>query len=71
LLQNEPDVLALFAGNPFAGAPPKQVRAVIWQYWFTDRAIKRKEGTWWRRKLLGGYAPTVERTPDGRVVLSQ
>lgn len=71
LLQNEPDVLALFAGNPFAGAPPKQVRAVIWQYWFTDRAIKRKEGTWWRRKLLRVYAPTVERTPDGRVVLSQ
>jgi hypothetical protein len=71
LLRNEPDVLALFAGNPFASAPPKQVRAVIWQYWFTDRSSKRKEGTWWRRQLLGVYAPMVERMPDGRIVMSQ
>jgi hypothetical protein len=71
LLLNEPDVLSLFAGNPFAAAPPKQVRAVIWQYWFTDRATKRKEGTWWRRQLLGVYAPELERTPDGKVRLSQ
>jgi hypothetical protein len=71
LLLNEPDVLSLFAGNPFAGAPPKQVRAVIWQYWFTDRATKRKEGTWWRREFLGTYAPGLERTPEGKVVISQ
>jgi lipase maturation factor 1 len=71
LLQNQPDVLALFAGNPFTGAPPQKVRAVIWQYWFTDRATKRKEGTWWRRKFLGLYAPMVERTPDGKIVMSQ
>ena len=71
LLGNEPDVLALFAGNPFAGAPPKKVRAVIWRYWFTDRATKRKEGTWWRRELLGVYAPVLERTPEGRIVITE
>jgi hypothetical protein len=71
LLRNEPDVLTLFAGNPFASAPPKQVRAVIRQYWFTDRATKRKEGAWWRRVFLGVYAPMVERTPDGKIVISQ
>jgi hypothetical protein len=71
LLRNDPDVLALFAGNPFAKAPPKQVRAVVWQYWFTDRATKRAEGAWWRRKLLGIYAPQLERTEDGRVLMSQ
>ncbi|HET9364890.1 MAG TPA: lipase maturation factor family protein, partial [Candidatus Angelobacter sp.] len=71
LLQNSPDVLALFAGNPFAKSPPKQVRAVISQYWFTDRATKRKDGAWWRRELLRLYAPELERTPDGRIVLSQ
>ncbi|HWS18805.1 MAG TPA: lipase maturation factor family protein [Candidatus Elarobacter sp.] len=71
LLRNEPDVLALFAGNPFASAPPKQVRAVIWQYWFTDRSSKRKEGTWWRRQLLGVYAPMVERTSDRKIIMSQ
>jgi len=71
LLRNEPDVLALFAGNPFPNAPPKQVRAVIWQYWFTDRATRRKDGTWWRRELLGIYAPQLERTLEGRVVIRQ
>ena len=71
LLRNDPDVLALFAGNPFAQQPPKQVRAVVWQYWFTDRATKRAEGTWWRRKLLGIYAPQLERADDGRVFMSQ
>jgi lipase maturation factor len=71
LLQNQPDVLALFAGYPFSDVPPQKVRAVIWQYWFTDRATKRKEGTWWRRKFLGLYAPMVERTPDGKIIMSQ
>jgi lipase maturation factor 1 len=51
--------------------PPQKVRAVIWQYWFTDRATRRKEGTWWRRKFLGLYAPMVERTPDGKIIMSQ
>ena len=71
LLRNEPTVLALFARNPFAGEPPQQVRAVIWQYWFTDRATKRKEGTWWRRQLIGLYAPALERLPDGRIVVAE
>jgi len=64
LLTNSPGVLNLFAGNPFAGAPPHQVRAVIWRYWFTDRAEKR-EGFWWRRTYLGLYAPALERQEDG------
>jgi hypothetical protein len=70
LLRNDPDVLALFAGNPFANAPPTKVRVVAWQYWFTNRATKREDGTWWRRKLLGIYAPPLEKTPDGKVVMS-
>jgi len=71
LLTNDADVLTLFAGNPFSSAPPQKVRAVVWQYWFTDRDTKRKEGTWWRRELLGIYAPVVERTAEGRIVTSQ
>lgn len=65
LLQNDKDVLALFAGNPFASAPPKMVRAMLWQYWFTSESEKRATGNWWRRKLLGQYAPTVEIGEDG------
>ena len=67
LLANSPDVLKLFRGNPFADAPPKQVRAVLWQYWFTTMAEKRATGNWWRRQLLGPYAPTLESQPDGKI----
>ncbi len=66
LLENDPAVLSLFAGNPFSGQPPKQVRTVFWQYWFTDMKTKREQGLWWRRELLGLYAPTLEREPDGK-----
>jgi hypothetical protein len=66
LLEGSPAVLSLFAGNPFPSKPPRRVRAAIWQYWFSDRATKRATGMWWRRELLGLYAPEVERGPDGR-----
>jgi len=68
LLSNDKDVLALFAGNPFAQQPPQQVRAVLWQYWFTSMAEKRATGNWWRRQWLGLYAPVLEREPDGTIV---
>lgn len=67
LLSNDPNVLALFSGNPFAGKPPEKVRAVIWQYWFTVAGTRRRERTWWRRELLGAYAPALERRPDGTI----
>lgn len=69
LLTNDPDVLQLFAGNPFDGTPPLQVRSEIYQYWFTDMKTKREQGTWWRRDLLGEYAPPLEREPDGKILL--
>src|SRR5712692_4518300 len=71
LLRGDAQVVLLFAGNPFPHAPPRQVRAVLWQYWFTTPAEKRAQGLWWRRRLLGLYAPTLEREEDGRVVVLQ
>jgi lipase maturation factor 1 len=67
LLKGSPEVLALFASDPFKGDPPKAVRSVQWQYWFTDIPTKRSQGTWWRRELLGRYAPTLIRTPQGEI----
>ncbi|HEV8132768.1 MAG TPA: lipase maturation factor family protein [Acidobacteriota bacterium] len=67
LLENAADVLALFRSNPFSTDPPHQVRAVIWQYWFTNLETNRSQGLWWRRELLGLYAPPLERRPDGTI----
>jgi hypothetical protein len=69
LLSGEPNVLQLFAADPFQGQPPKQIRAILWQYWFTDWKDKREQGLWWRREEVGLYAPTIERTPDGKLVV--
>jgi lipase maturation factor 1 len=71
LLSNDPDVLALFAANPFSKAPPRQVRAVLWQYWFTSMAEKRDHGLWWRREWLGLYAPAIQLDPGGKIVVMQ
>jgi lipase maturation factor 1 len=66
LLENDPDVLGLFRGNPFRQAPPRFVRAVLWQYWFTSMEEKRRSGNWWKRNLMGLYAPELTRQPDGK-----
>ncbi len=68
LLERSADVLALFAANPFPQQPPKQVRAVLWQYWFTSLEEKRNQGLWWHRQLLGNYAPTLARDANGRII---
>ena len=67
LLLNDLDVLNLFKGNPFPQKAPRQVRAVLWQYWFTTMAEKGAQGLWWRRQFLGLYAPTIERDADGNI----
>ena len=69
LLRNDQDVLELFRANPFASAPPTQVRAVIYRYWFTDMKTKREQGIWWQRELLGDYAPSLARQPDGNITV--
>jgi hypothetical protein len=59
LLQNSPPVTALLARNPFPNAPPKYVRALLYEYHFTDRATRRATGQWWRRQFQGLYAPPL------------
>ena len=41
LLEGSPDVLALFAENPFADRPPKYVRALLYDYRFADARSPR------------------------------
>jgi hypothetical protein len=44
------------------------VRTILWQYWFTDLATKRKTGNWWRREELAPYAPPVMRDSTGKLI---
>lgn len=67
LLSNDQAVLQLFRDNAFPERPPSQIRVLLWQYWFTSMEEKHKTGMWWKRQLLGRYAPTLEKTPDGEI----
>jgi lipase maturation factor 1 len=59
LLKNSPPVLALLGSNPFPKAAPKYIRALLYEYHFTDLATRRATGAWWRRELKGLYAPPL------------
>jgi len=57
LLEGSPPVLALFRYNPFPGAAPHHIRLTVYRYHFTTLAVRRAEGRWWERKLLGRFPP--------------
>jgi len=59
LLQGSPPVLELLEHNPFAGKPPKYVRAMVYDYRFTTFEERRKTGNWWKRELKGAYFPPI------------
>ncbi|PYJ87588.1 MAG: membrane protein [Verrucomicrobia bacterium] len=59
LLQGSPEVLALLQKNPFPDPPPRSVRAVLYEYRFTDVATRRATGEWWRRECKGLYCPEI------------
>jgi lipase maturation factor 1 len=59
LLEGSPAVRALLARDPFADAPPRSVRAQLYDYRFTDRTERRATGAWWLRDHVGDYGPTV------------
>ena len=55
LLQGSPAVTALFERNPFPNAPPKYIRARLYEYTFITWGDRK----WWDRRLLGPYLPPV------------
>ncbi len=57
LLEGSKPVLALLGRNPFPDAPPRYVRALVYDYTFTRFAQRRSTGDWWQRQLLGIYFP--------------
>jgi hypothetical protein len=59
LLQGSQPVLDLLGENPFAGHPPRYVRAIVYEYRFTNFDERRKTGNWWKREMKGIYFPPV------------
>ncbi|QRK10175.1 lipase maturation factor family protein [Archangium violaceum] len=65
LLEGSPDVLKLFAHNPFPEHPPRYIRAVLYDYRMTDLETHRRTGAWWTRERLGLYLPPLSLAPRG------
>jgi len=61
LLDGAAPVLDLLASNPFPDQPPRHVRAVIYDYRFTDVDTRRATGQWWLRGDSKPYTPTLSR----------
>ena len=62
LLSNNPDVLALLERNPFPDAPPRYIRAMLYQYEFASAAAAAgapAPGSWWKRRELKEYLSPV------------
>ena len=59
MLAGSTPVLKLLDANPFPGAPPRYLRAVVFDYHFTNAATRRSTGAWWIRRPLGRYCPVL------------
>ena len=67
LLQGSRPVLALLRHNPFPESPPLYIRAMLYEYHFTERKIRRSTGNWWRREKRWLYCPVYSlRGPEPR-----
>ena len=59
LLQGSEPVLGLLKENPFPESPPQYIRAVYYDYEFTDKETKKRTGQWWSRTKEGLYLPPI------------
>jgi lipase maturation factor 1 len=59
LLQGSKPVLGLLETNPFPDAPPRYIRARLFEYHFTTIAEKQQTGAWWKREEKGLYCPPI------------
>jgi len=59
LMENDPNALSFFNGNPFSNSPPTMIRAKLYRYEFTTREERRRTGDWWKRTAAGDYLPVV------------
>jgi predicted DCC family thiol-disulfide oxidoreductase YuxK len=63
LLEGSPDVLKLMGRNPFPDAPPRYIRAQLYEYHFSNFKQRHADGVWWRREFDREYLPPVSLGP--------
>lgn len=59
LLEGSPSVGKLLKNNPFVKKAPLYVRALVYDYEFTTIEERKHSGNWWKRTLIGEYAPAM------------
>lgn len=64
LLEGSPAVLGLLKSNPFPDAPPRYVRAAVYDYRFTDLASRRATDAWWKREAAAFFCPVMSLGDD-------
>lgn len=69
LLRGSRDVEALLETNPFLDKPPLTVRAIVYDYGFTDPESRAVTGDWWRREKPREYCPAVKLNAEGELIL--
>lgn len=62
LLKGTPEVLKLLRSNPFPERPPKYIRAIAYDYVYSDWGDK----DWWKRTYMGSYSPVLSNTNSGK-----
>lgn len=65
LLHNDPGAVQLFAANPFAGKPPRYIRAVLYRYAFAKPG--NTQGLYWTRERIDTWLPAMA-ADDPRLV---
>jgi lipase maturation factor len=57
LLENDPQITALFQSVPFPGKRPTYIKMDLYQYRFAD--LKDWPKQWWTREWIGEYMPPI------------
>lgn len=57
LLAGSPAVSKLLAHDPFADKPPRFLRVEAYEYHFTRKDERERNGRWWKRTPLGPFTP--------------
>ncbi len=65
IFQDSPDVLMLFARDPFKGKAPQSLRLVKYEYTFASWSEFRSDGLWWKREFKGPYSPIFHKDEFG------